>query len=698
MTIPDVPEQTPGQSQINLPAVPNPYLSVWWSTQTVSNVPENVMGWLVAQGYEVTGITQDNTTVPATNTFALTREGMRPQDVLLSLCNSYTIAANDARTANQIRYNEVLANWTSMIDSSHDQFGAQTTEQNAQAGIFLTDLDDYMTAIETLIANNQSELVLDAAEAKAALLAVDLRLSELETNAAASAVTINSLLTEQETNLQTYITDYDAELTTLQTNVTDHITTVLADVSALETVLDTHVADYIQQFDALVSNYNAHVVDIDALLANVASHISSYVADVATILTALDSDYTTVSTDLGAIRTSAGSTLTTHATDFQAILDLLSSDYTSHATDTREITDDLASDYLAHSPAATAFLNGLGTTELARINEEFGARLSMQLQQLVTRGLSTSTLIADITERNQRDRDEQIQLLNDRLNREKFENQHRLYEQQRAMRAQTLDNEHRLYEQQLGMRSRMLDGEHQLHSVRQEVLRYQASLISGVYALLQETRNRVLSGKQAILAARDAGERLGIEVQARLYSQLQDVRQRVIESLDRVYQLRDVYAKWASTETHRTYEQLQQIRQQFVEAAERQHTAKQTVTRAEMAQRDTLLQQLQAALTGVLGGKERFSTLLMQNAGTLAEHKHRAIVERMNTAVQRLEGWKSIAAENRALMAYQLDERNKLLIGLYSFVERREDIGPEWADMSKMIAGLGDSGGGWIQP
>jgi len=435
-----------------------------------------------------------------------------------------------------------------------------------------------------------------------------------------------------------------------------------------------------------------------------------------------------------AIRTGAGTLINTYAVDYQAILDLLSSDYTTqatttrniinflasdytpHATDTRELADALASDYISHSFTATGFLDNLGATELARINEEFAARLSTQLQMLTTRGLSTSTLVADFTERNQRDRDEQIQLLNDRLMREKLENQHRVYEQQRAMRAQTMDNEHRLYEQQrvmrtqmadnehklyeqqLGMRTRMMDGETQLHSVRQEVLRYQASLISGVYALLQETRNRVLSGKQALFAAKDAKDRLGIEVQSRLYTQLQDVRQRIIDSSDRVYQLRDVYAKWANTETHKLYEQLQQVKQQFVEAVERQHAAKQNATRSEMSQRDILLQQLQAALTALLSGKERFSTLLIQNANTLAEHKHRAIVERMNTAAQRLDGWKSVATENRTLMAYQLDERNKLLLGLYSFVEKREDIAPEWKDMSSMIASLGDSGGGWVQP
>lgn len=696
--IPIVPEQSPGQSAIDLPRVLNPYLGIWWATQTITNVPENVMGWLVAQGYQVTGITQDNSTVPPTNYFALTKEGMQPAEVLLSLCNSYTIAANEARDANELRYNEIVVNWTQMIDTSHDQFNAQTEEQNAQAGVFLADLDSYMTAIDSLIAENQSQLALDAAEAKTALVAMDSRLDELEQNTANSAVTINDLLTEQDTNLSAYITDYDARLAELQQNVADHLATVLDEVSSLGTVLSSHISDYTQQFDLLVANYNLHVADIDDLMANIAANVTSYVTDVATILTALDSDYQTVATDLGAIRTSASTLVDNHVTDYEAVLALLITDFDSNASATRAITSLIDGDYLAHSVSATGFLNNLGTTDLARINEEFASRLSVQLQGLVSRGLYTSTLAADITERNHRDRDEQIQLLNDRLMREKLDNQHRLYDQQRTTRTQTLDNEHRLYDQRLGVRTRTLDGKSQVHSVRQDVLRYQATLISGVYSLLQETRNRVLSGKQAILTAKDASERLGLEVQTRLYSELQDVRQKVIESTDRIYQLRDIYAKWDNSETHRTYEQLQQVKQQFIEAVERQHAAKQTVTRAEISQRDILLQQLQAALTGVLGGKERFSSILMQNANMLSEHRHRAVVERMNTATQRLEGWKSVAAENRQLMAYQLDERNKLLIGLYSFVERREDISPEWKDMATMIAGLSDSGGGWIQP
>lgn len=517
-TVPVVPDQNPGQTEIILPRVLNPLLGLWYATQTVTRVPENVMGWLVAQGYEITGITQDTTTVPPTNYFALTREGMNPIATVIELCNSYTIAANEARDANQIRYNEVLLNWTQMIESSHDQFNEQTDQQNAQAGVFLTDLDTYMDAIETLIADNQSQIVIDALAAKTALEYMDSRLTELETNAAASAVTINALLAGLNVNVNTYVSDIEA------------------------------------------------------------------------ILNSLDADYQSVASDLEAIKRNAGTLVDEFAIDYQLILDYL---------------DD---DYFRHESLSRGFLDDLGATERARINEQFAAQLSVQLQALVTRGLSTATLVTDITARNHRDRDEQIQALNDRLMREKLQNQHTLYQQQ------------------FGMRTRMLDGQSQLHSVRQEILKYQASLISGVYALLQEIRSRILAGKQAILAARDANARLRIEVTS------------------------------------------------------------------------TLLQQLQTALTGVLGGKERFGTLLIQLTSTLADHKHKAVIERMNTAAARLDGWKTVAEENRKLLAYQLDTRNQLLIGLYGFVERREDIGPQWADSARMIAALGDSAGGWLTP
>lgn len=660
--VPQVPEQNPSQSELWLPRVANPFQGVWFNSQTYTDIPEQLMGWYVAQGFEVSNIRQDRTTVPPTNYYTVTKQGMQPLEVLLSLCNSYTVAANDARTANQVRYNQIVSNWTQMIDTSHEQFDAQTEEQNAQAGVYLADLDEYMSAIETLIADNRAQIVIDAEAARVSLDEMEVRLSDLETNAQDSAVSINTLLTEQETHLNGFISDYDTKLAELDTNFASHLANVLTQVASLDTVLDSHIAEYSQQFSILADNYAAHAADIEDKLAGVTANVDTYVADVAAILLTLESDYLTAEADLDAIKTQAGVLVANHASDYNEVLALLLTDYNSHAS------------------LARGFLTGLGATELARINEQFAASLSAQLQQLTNRGLFSSAMVTDITQRNHRDRDEQVQQLNDRLNREKLDNQHKLYEQQAAMRARTMD------------------GQDRLHNVRQEVLRYQASLVTGIHGLLAESRNRVLGGKQAIFAAKDANAKYGVDVSSALYGRLQEVRQRTIDSVDRIYQLQDIFAKWENSESNRQYEQLQQIETQFLSSIERYFAAKQDVNRGEISQRDTLLTQLQGALSSLLSGKERYSSLLLQIASQLAEHKHRAIAERMNTAVQRLDGWKSIADQNRTLMAYQLDERNKLLVGLYSFVERREDVSPEWEQMTKMIAGLGDSAGGWLAP
>jgi hypothetical protein len=663
VSVPFVPEQNPNQSELWLPRVLNPYVGLWFNTTEMKGVPENIVGWMVSAGWEVTNIIEDTRTVPSTKKFDLMRpEKMKPWEVLLSLCNHYTIAANEARGANQIRYNQIVRNWTEMIDTSHDQFNAQTADHNAQVVMYLGDLDAYMDAIESLINSNQAQIVIDANEAKVALGTIDLRLTDLETNAQNSAITIGSLLTRQNTNLQTFINDYNAKLAELDQNYAAYLANMLSQISSLGNVLDSHVADYQSQIGILSTNYNSHLSTINGLLNNITNNVNTYTAEVNDILNSIEGDYFAVEADLTNIRAQSGVLGSRLAVDYNDILDLL------------------INEYQVHEGIARGFLDNLGATELARINEQFQASLSAQLQRLTSQGLAVSAIVSDVTARNHRDRDEQIQALNDRLMRERLENQHRLYGQQVALRGQ------------------MIEGKMQIHAVQQEVLRYQASLVTGINSLLQETRNRILAGKQAVFAARDANHKFGVELRTNLYAQLQDVRQRTIDSTERVYQLRDIFAKWRSGETGRLYEQLQQVESQFIAAIGQQNAAQQDVVRAEIGQRDNLFQQLQGALSALLQGKDRYASALMQISSTLADHKHRAIIERMNTAAARLDGLKMTADQNRALMAYQLDERNKLLIGLYSFVERREDAAPEWRDMSTMIAGLGDAGGGWLSP
>jgi len=338
MTCPVVPEQDTGQSLIAQPLYASPYSLAWWVGQTITNIPADSVGWLVAQGWQITDITYDDTTTPPTPYYSMQRESLRNWEILQSLLNSYTEAQNLAFENNTIRYNDIVASWSDLIETSHDQFESQTNVYAAHETDYLATLNDYITEVDGL---------LDASQAQ---------------------------------------------------------------------------------------------------------------------------------------------------------LDNMEPDYTFHASD---------------SPN---FLIGLGATELARINEEFAAQLDAQLQQLTDKGFYSSPLVSDITERNARDRDEQIQQLNDRLNREK------------------LENEHRLYEQKVAMRSRILDG------------------TSSIVATTLNQANVELTGKQA------------------------------------------------------KYE-------------------------------DCL-----------------------------------------------------------RLTTYQLDERNKLHIGLYGFVERRDDAYPSFQELTQLIVGLSDSGGGWVNP
>lgn len=660
--IPNVPQQNPGQNPVPLPSVPNPNSGVWWLLRGVSDVPENIMGWLVAQGYEVTGIRQDRTTVPPTNYFTVQKLSLSRIALLNDMCNNYTIAANTARTANQQRYNEVINNWTQMIDTTHDQFDAQVEEQNLQSAVYLADLDQYMSDIETMISDNRSKIIEDAEDANARLADMLEKLDDLETNATNTASDVANLLSQQVANLNTYLNSYAAKLAELDQNFSTYLASVLTSTNDLKSSLDAHIPIYLAEIDTMIANYETHDAEMQSYLTELKNQISDYQNQLTAIFNFLDDDLTYIESQLGSIDSQMSSSVGKFSGDYNSILSQLIIDHSNHATSTNNL------------------LQNLGATETARIQEQFAASLSSQMQQLVSRGLYISTIVTDVTQRNSRDKDEQIQLLNDRLNREKVDNQHRLYDQKFAARIKTLD------------------GVEKLNAVELEVLKYQATLISQVHAAKAETRTRMLNIRQVGFAAKDATTKTGIDVNSGLYAKLQDTRIRSIESLDRVYQLRDVFAKWDTENIVRRYEQIQQIEAQFVESFQKQLIAKQDANKTSITEEHTLLAELQSAITALNTGRERYAVTLMQNANTLAEHKHKAIVQMMETAVRRLEGWKSVAAENTRLMAYQLDERNKLLVGLYSFVERREDTAPEWKDMAQMIAGLGDAGGGWLTP
>lgn len=243
-------------------------------------------------------------------------------------------------------------------------------------------------------------------------------------------------------------------------------------------------------------------------------HVVTYLGQMEELVDSVESETATALADM----TDAGTALATRLQEYLTLLNTLEGIY-----DTHEAT-------------AEWFLTDLGMAELARINEQFDNALAKNLQSLTDRGLYSSAIVTAITARVERERSEAITNLNDRLAREK------------------LDNEHKLYEQEISLKGMVLDGR----------LKYNAGLLTKTQFMVEVRKELAL-----------------------------------------------------------------------------------TVMQARMA---------------------------------------------------RISGTMDIRDREEKLMAYQLDTHNNLAIGLWGFIERREDDYPSMEQITRLIAGLGDQGGGWIQP
>lgn len=538
-----VPEQEPEQSQSEVANFVNPYNALWWTNQTITNIPSESVGWLVAQGWQITGTSEDDSTVPSTISYSMSRESLQNWLVLLSLLNSYTTAWNTAKEMNEYRYNEVVENWDKMLDSSQVHFGVQTTQQNALVDLFLGDLDTYMDTVEALVTANETSM---AAAVAAAVLLV---------------------------------------------SSTDGMTDIMT----------------------------AHASEYDTLVGDLLQDYADYKEDFSAILDLLPGDYNTYNTDYSAVLDVLPTEYDTFDTAYSAPLDNLPTDYDTYEGDFSVALDELPGEYNLHAINARGFLTDLGATELARINEKFAASLATQSQQLTDRGLYSSAVLTDITARNTRDRNEEIAALNDRLAREKLENQHRLFEQQAATRGRTMDGTDRLYDRQTTLRTRTMDGTD------------------------------------------------------RLYDRQTTVRGRSMDGEDRLYERQIAMRHGSMNGEDKLYDRQVAMRHGTMDGKDRLHTLKQELLRYRVAQE-------------------------LQNAEAIVEHKHKAIVELMSTYQARLAGLQGMHADNMKLMAYQLDVRNQMLIGLYGFVERREDVYPSFNDMTQLVSSMADSGGGWLTP
>lgn len=100
----------------------------------------------------------------------------------------------------------------------------------------------------------------------------------------------------------------------------------------------------------------------------------------------------------------------------------------------------------------------------------------------------------------------------------------------------------------------------------------------------------------------------------------------------------------------------------------------------------------------VLDGKLKNAATQFQYGQYLVEVRTKCALTVMEARMKRIQGSMEVRDKEEKLMAYQLDTRNNLVLGLFGFMEKRNDDGPSIQDMTRLITGLGDASGGWVQP
>lgn len=295
-------------------------------------------------------------------------------------------------------------------------------------------------------------------------------------------------------NSDNHVTIYLASLTSLMDQVDTRIIESRDFATGTAVAVYSKLEDYIAKVAALETNYAAHAAAIGTILTDEDTNLASFLSTYGTELTALESEFTTHLAAVRALETTMGSQATGHIVSLEAQIAGLSTDFTTH------------------DALARGYLTDLGVTELARINEKWDEALAAELQKLTDRGFYASQMATDITARNTRERSQQVTELNDRLNREKLDNEHKLFEQKAAMRGRTMeglkivyqvrevlnkwkaDNEYKLEAELGAVRQHILAGEALKHSAQQAVAGAKVGQRDGLLARAQQSVGGMAEG------------------------------------------------------------------------------------------------------------------------------------------------------------------------------------------------------------
>jgi hypothetical protein len=622
----------------------------WYQSEFIPGVPDTIAPYLAAHGFIVSG----GAPYEIDGEFAgflvhMQRSKFSHGDAIQSLLNAMVFAYNEGRVLNDRRYEDILAGMNQTL--AHQQAHADSTETsfNADYALIVADLDA-ITADAPSLADWTSAL--EALDDK--IDAYDISIAALIASYTLSDTVLLATITTAFTKLTDALATYRGEVVTLKSKQAVVEASMDANISTENTNLTGDILEINAALDALDDEYDTHLASANAALTSMELAIATFATDSATIIDAMEASQDAHEIVIGTLLTEVTTAFTATEGTLTSLLADLSSDYTSHVT------------------AATAFLTDLGVTELARINETHDNRQSANNQRLVNNGFSSSAIFVQMEAQVLRERNEDISKHNDMINREKFENQHRLYGQQQAFRGthiavhqqlsatqqQTIqfriDATERLNSQSQNIRQLSLQSRQETERLRTTLFSTQIGVSESYGQLFFQIKSQVVSGKSDIQRARvavtrgHAGDYQGIFTQiaetfarslsgedqfARLDAQLRSQQQTVLLRLE------DLGQSWSQTQAG-----------MLESAINRRGDSARIDAQVRQSYYDTIM-------------RLRFQTSQGRLGATTAKAD---------------------------LLKSHVDETTKVASALFAFSERREDSFPGIGDMAALVTSLGD--------
>lgn len=587
----------------------------WFSGQFVPLVPDTVAPFLAAHGFLVTNGTEHFIDGDfAGYLLNMQRQHFSHADTIQAMLNTMTAAYNQGRLVNDLRYKDIIRGRQEALQYQQDQTNAARSEFDGSYSLFIADLGaitadapslaEWTSSIEQLV-EYAGTFEGDASEAIALFLSrlgtLSVYLPTLEEfdaivstlNAKINAFDNNAILSGQLavyleevaglTDDAPQIAAWTLALDTLHTKLSQLDTAIneLRSSYALdESEITTAIGDALAAVASAAAAYRAEVAamkakqasiegSINSLLSTETTDLAAHAVELVAALDSMDDQYdvqlAAAQSALAAMEAAVANFSTAsadivaeieaqfpaHESVITSLLGELTDAFDATETTLVALLTTLRNDYASHASTATAFLTDLGATRLARINEQFDNLKSDGNQRLANRGFYSSAIVTQMEARVERERQEAITELNDKLNREKWENQHRLYDQQQAMRGAHIsvhqqllaiglqttqfrtDMRDRLNARLLDTKRLALQSRQETERVRQELFRLQVGVSQSFNQAFIEITSAIAQGRSQLQSARLAVSRGQAEDRQKIFSQIAETFGRSLAGEDR---------------------------------------------------------------------------------------------------------------------------------------------------------------------